>query len=249
MTDILVHRFERYFKHPDPDHPVLAVGDRAPACRNIRAAIRLLGCKSPTSNNDPRSEPGAGLFDEGLSHAVREFQRKFRHRVDDGLVGPGTRRLLVTVLVEKFSPEIFLRLPEQDAQRSVFLSYARPDSDKVDSIEQWLRSKRVAVIRDLWVFEAGVEIAENARKAIAAADKVLAMLSANSKTRNWPLMEWAFAEEVERHINKPVLVYVCLDETPLPDHHRERLAIPFGIPLQVIGQKILHALGGGRLGT
>jgi hypothetical protein len=104
------------------------------------------------------------------------------------------------------------------------------------------------VIRDLWVFEAGVEIAENARKAIAAADKVLAMLSANSKTRNWPLMEWAFAEEVERHINKPVLVYVCLDETPLPDHHRERLAMPFGIPLQVI-QKILHALGGGRLGA
>src|SRR5260370_19809631 len=108
MTDILFNRFERYFKHPDPDHPVLAIGDRARACRNIRWAIRLLGCKSPTSNDDPRSEPGAGLFDEGLSNAVQEFQRKFRHRVDDGLVGPGTRRLLVTVLVEKFSPEIFL---------------------------------------------------------------------------------------------------------------------------------------------
>jgi hypothetical protein len=241
MSDILIHRFERYFKHPDDDHPVLQIGDSGPACRNVRAAVRLLGCAVPASESD--------VFDAGLSQAVAEFQGKFGHRVADGLVGPGTRRRLVTVLVERFeSTEIFLRLPEQEAQRSVFLSYAHLDADKVDPIDGWLRGKRVSVIRDLWVFEAGVEIAANARKAIAAADKVLAMLSAHSRERPWTLMEWAFAEEVERHVQKPMLVYVCLDDTPLPEHHRERLAIPAGIPVPEVGQRILHALGAGQLG-
>ena len=94
-----------------------------------------------------------------------------------------------------------------------------------------------------WEFKAGDEIAANARKAIAAADKVLAMLSAQSREREWTSMEWEFAEEVERQVDDTVLVFVCLDETPLPERHRERLAIPAGIPVHEVGQRILHALG------
>jgi hypothetical protein len=35
----------------------------------------------------------------------------------------------------------------------------------------------------------------------------------------------------------------CLDDTPLPAQHRERLAIPTGIAVHEVGQRILHALG------
>lgn len=94
-----------------------------------------------------------------------------------------------------------------------------------------------------WEFKAGVEIAANARKAIAAADKVLAMLSAQSREREWTKREWEFAEEVQRQINDPVLVFVCLDDTPLRERHSERLAIPMGIPVHEVGHRILHALG------
>jgi hypothetical protein len=56
-------------------------------------------------------------------------------------------------------------------------------------------------------------------------------------------MEWEFAEEVERQVDDTVLVFVCLDDTPLPERHNERLAIPAGIAVHEVGQRILHALG------
>src|SRR5262249_1293091 len=215
MSEILVHRFERYFKHPDDAHAVLRIGDRAGACRNVRAALELLGHDLPGGGDD--------LFDEALRKAVREFQQQAGHRFADGKVGPGTRGLLVRALAER-SLQAFLRLPEPEAKRSVFLSYAHLDAHKVDPIDGWLRDKQVAVIRDRWEFKAGVEIAASARKAIAAADKVLAMLSAQSREREWTKMEWEFAEEVERQVETPMLVFVCLDDTPLPERHSERLA-------------------------
>jgi hypothetical protein len=39
------------------------------------------------------------------------------------------------------------------------------------------------------------------------------------------------------------LLRECLDETPLPARHSERLAIPTGIAVHEVGQRILHALG------
>ena len=249
MSEILVHRFERYFKHPDEGHGVLQIGDRAGACRNVRAALELLGHPpSLLRSYSGQAMPAGGddVFDEALQAAVREFQQQAGHRFADGKVGPGTRGLIVRALAER-SLQAFLRLPEQDAKRSVFLSYAHLDAPKVDPIDGWLRDKQVSVIRDLWEFKAGVEIAANARKAIAAADRVLAMLSAQSRERPWTLMEWEFAEEVERQIETPVLVFVRLDDTPLPERHSERLAIPTGIPVHEVGQRILHALGAEEL--
>jgi hypothetical protein len=187
MSEILVHRFERYFKHPDDGHAVLQLGDRAGACRNVRAALGLLGHPpSLLRSYGGQAVPAGGddLFDEALSRAVHDFQQQAGHHWADGEVGPGTRGLLVRALAER-SLQAFLRLPHQDAQRSVFLSYAHLDAHKVDPIDGWLRDKQVSVIRDLWEFKAGGDLAESARKAIAAADKVLAMLSAQSWEREW----------------------------------------------------------------
>jgi TIR domain-containing protein/putative peptidoglycan binding protein len=245
MSEILVHRFERYFKHPDDGHGVLQLGDRAGACRNVRAALGLLGHPpSLLRSYGGQAVPAGGddLFDEALSRAVHDFQQQAGHHWADGKVGPGTRGLLVRALAER-SLQAFLRLPEQEAKRSVFLSYAHLDAHKVDPIDGWLRDKQVSVIRDLWEFKAGGDLAESARKAIAAADKVLAMLSAQSRERPWTKMEWDFAEQVERQVNDPVLVFVCLDDTPLPERHSERLAIPTGTAVHEVGQRILHALG------
>lgn len=150
MSEILVHRFERYFKHPDDGHGVLQIGDRAGACRNVRAALELLGHPpSLLRSYGGQAVPAGGddLFDEALRAAVREFQQQAGHRFADGKVGPGTRGLIVRALAER-SLQAFLRLPEQEAKRSVFLSYAHLDAHKVDPIDGWLRDKQVSVIRD-----------------------------------------------------------------------------------------------------
>jgi hypothetical protein len=43
MNQNFVERFESYFRHPDPDHDVLVLGDRAVACKNAKAALIRLG--------------------------------------------------------------------------------------------------------------------------------------------------------------------------------------------------------------
>ena len=48
MPDILEKRFEQYFRHPDDEHDVLDVGDRAAACSNIRQALAMLGIDMPS---------------------------------------------------------------------------------------------------------------------------------------------------------------------------------------------------------
>jgi hypothetical protein len=63
------------------------------------------------------------------------------------------------------------------------------------------------------------------------------------QTRRHPVLERAIAEEVEARIGVPILIYVCLDDTPLPKHDDKRIAIKAKKqPLKVVGGKILHAL-------
>jgi TIR domain len=244
-VDILVERFDRYFRHPDLSHDVLRRGDRAIACDNVRRALPLLVDVRIPAGGDDRE-----VFDEGLEAAVEEFQRTYRHRVSDGAVGPGTRKLIVSNLLGRFDASIFRRLcrPEIAETPSVFLSYAWRDSEKVDKLDQWLRDHGVKVLRDQSTFEAGASIPENIRRAVAEADKVVGILSANSRDRDWPRFETTIAEELERRLRMPVLIYVCLDETPLLAHDRTRVAIHAeGKPLKDVGDEILHALTGSRL--
>lgn len=186
------------------------------------------------------------LFDTALETAVKQLQDSLHHRVIDGRIGPDTRKLLVSSLLARFEPNIFLRFkrPEVDKGPSVFVSYAWTDSEKVDKLSQWLRDHGVRVIRDSDSFVAGDTISNNIRSAVSAADKVVAVLSANSRSRDWPRFEAFITSELESRLHRPVLIYLCLDDGQLPSHEQGRLAIlAAGKPLKRVGAEILHALG------
>ena len=241
MSDPLLTRYQQYFRHPDDGHDVLEVGDRAIACANLRRALDMLGMEFGSASDDNN------LYDETLRQAVRTFQTKYSHRVADGRVGPGTRELLVSELFHKFSPSIFARFrrPETWSRPSVFISYASVDRERVDKLDQWLRDHGMRVIRDCQFFVAGSTIQENIVRALAHSDKILAVLSHNSRDRDWPRLERELAEQVELKLGAPVLIYLRLDDSALPAHDPTRLAIiAKDKSLKQVGDEILQAVAG-----
>ena len=241
VNDLLLDRFEKYFRHPGLGHDVLRRGDRCIACINVRRAIGHLLGRSATAADDPE------LFDADLEQQVKALQDHFRHRVSDGEVGPGTRRLIVSNLLGRFHASIFERYakPETALVPSVFLSYAWKDKVKVDKLVQWLRDRDVSVIVDTDSFIAGETIQDSIRRAVAEADKVVAVLSENSRDRDWPRVERAIAEQLESSLREKVLIYLRLDATPLHAHDVARIAIEgYQKPLKQIGNEILRALTG-----
>jgi hypothetical protein len=241
MKDLLAIRYQQYFRHPDNDHDVLEAGDRAVACVNLRRALPMLRIGGEIPSTDEM------LFDEALTEAVREFQSRHGHRVADGRVGPGTRERLVSEMLHRFSPSIFARLrrPEIWSRPSVFISYASADREKVNKLDQWLRDHGLRVVRDCQYFIAGNTIQDNIARAIADSDKILAVLSSNSRDRDWPRLERELAEQVEERLGASVLIYVCLDDVDLPAHDRTRLAIlTKGKALKEVGAEILNAVAG-----
>lgn len=101
------------------------------------------------------------------------------------------------------------------------------------------------VIRDDRSFVAGSTIQDNIAEAIAQSDRTLAILSKDSRDRDWPHLERVLAEEVEQKTGTPLLIYLCLDETELPKHDSNRLAIRAkGKPLKEVGAEVLHAVAG-----
>ncbi len=245
MEDLVIRRFEHYFRHPDVDHDVLRPGDRAIACDNARTALSWLHI-----NAGRQPESDSRLFDESLGAAVREFQVTYHHRVADGLIGPGTRSRLTAEILHMKNPSVFQRLhkPEQRSRPSIFLSYAWSDSERVNKLDQWLRDHGVQVIRDKDSFTAGETVQENISRAISVADKILAILSRNSRNRDWPSLERALAEQLESRIGASVLIYLRLDDTKLPVHDSARVAISArGVPLKEVGERLLHAVVGTSL--
>ena len=241
ISDPLVGRYQQYFRHPDDDHDVLEIGDRAVACANIRRALAMLGIDLPAAESDEL------LYDTALGNAVRAFQSKYGHRIADGLVGSGTRERVVSELLHRFSPSIFARLrrPEAWDRPSVFISYASSDRERVNKIDQWLRDHGLRVVRDCQFFVAGTTINENIVRALSQSDKILAVFSENSRDRDWPRLERELAEQVEARLGTPVLIYLRLDDAALPAHDSTRLAIlTKGKTLKQVGEEILHAVAG-----
>jgi hypothetical protein len=239
----LLRRFERYFRHPDLQHNVLRQGDRAIACRNVRAALSMIDIRSAQTSDTADEE----LFDETLTRAVRDFQVRYHHRVADGAVGPGTRERLVSELLHRFSPSIFDRLhrTEGGERPSVFISYAWADTERVNKLDQWLRDNGVQVVRDSQFFIAGASIQENIAMALASADKILAVFSRASRDRDWPRLERALAEQVEARLGMPILIYLRIDDAELPAHDPTRLAIVAkDQPLREVGEQVLRAVTG-----
>jgi hypothetical protein len=237
-SDLLVAKLERYFRDPNAPDDILRPGANGPACANVRHALQLLGARITLGND---------VFDAELENSVRAFQEQYNHRSKDGLVGPGTRRKLISVLlsINDNDPEIFRRLrnPEPTAGPCVFLSYSGKDSVAVDRLDQWLRNNGVSVIRDRNEFRAGITIEENIRRSIARADRVVVVYSANSASRDWPRLERAIAEELETYAQTSILIYLNLDGHPLPQHDAHRLAIlAKDRPLKEVGQQLLQAV-------
>jgi hypothetical protein len=220
---------------------VLELGDRAIACQNIRRAIGMLeiDVDAPTSD--------LLLFDSTLVTGVRQFQHQFHHPIEDGTVGPRTRRLLIWMLLLHHGPIVFgTRLKRPDPATWLFLSYSHADKQWVDELHDWLKQQEnlnIGVIQDTEAFSAGATVSENIRRAVAKADKIFVIWSANSYLRDWVGLERAFAEEVERGLDSSLLVYLCLDDTPLPANDETRVAIRAkGKTLGDIKDDILRAL-------
>jgi hypothetical protein len=234
----LIERFEPYFKHPDPNRLALQHGDRAVACKNARTALTWLGF-ARVCGEDPQS------YDHQLSEAVKKFQKKAGNRNKDGIIGPGTRSLLVSKLLEQCGASKFAQLDASEAVRipTVFLSYTRDDTPRVNKLDQWLRDHGIRVIRDVISFKAGSHIPDNIWESVLSADKVVAVYSQQSKTRDWPAFERQVAEQVEHLIKAPVLIYLRLDDTPLNALDPHRIAIEAqGKTLKQIGLEIQNSL-------
>ena len=166
VDETLTRRFGPYFRHPDPDHDVLVVGDRAIACKNVRQALTWVGTERHVSG-----EPN--LYDERLLEAVRRFQQAMGHRSIDGRVGPGTRALLVQQLLQSGGVGRFAELDGSDVKPvpTVFISYAWLDSDRVDKLDQWLQDHGILVLRDSSSFVGGQDIKEAIRTSALKSDK------------------------------------------------------------------------------
>jgi hypothetical protein len=240
--DIIVQKFERYFKNPIAEKEILEKGNTGVACRNLRRAISML--------TSLRINTSIDVFDEELENAIMEFQKENKHRVIDGKVGLSTRKLITKLLLARFDSTIFYRLtdPRGSGIFSVFISYASADAEIVDKIDQWLRDHGVVVIRDKSWFYAGTSIPENIQYAIIHSDKVICIYSKNSKERDWPKVERDIAEQVEQRLQSTILVYVNLDGSDLPQHDSDRIAISAkGRRLKDVGFEILHAVSGKEL--
>jgi TIR domain len=234
----LIERFEPYFKHPDPNRYVLRQGDRAVACKNAKTALAWLGF-ARVFGDDPQ------LYDRQLSEAVERFQKETGHKNIDGAIGPGTRSRLVSRLLQEAGASKFGDLDASEAVRipTVFLSYAWADTPRVNKLDQWLRDHEIRVIRDVSTFKAGSLIPDNIWRSVLSADKVIAVYSQQSKTRDWPSFEHEIAEQVEHLIKVPVLIYLRLDDTPLKAHDPHRIAIEAqGKTLKQIGLAIQKSL-------
>jgi hypothetical protein len=242
--DFLVDRLERYFQHSDADHKYLTVGDRAAACHNLRDVFSWL--KVPGAHSNPVDD--AEFFDPDLEKQVKAFQKKWQHPIVDGKVGPNTRSRLVRALLDKFDVSVFGRLKKnEDDKPTVFISYAWADSERVDKLDQWLRNHGLRVLRDRETFVAGATLNDNIRAAIGRADKVIVCHSKHS-SRDWPQFERAIADQVEKRMKTSVLIYVRLDDTPLPSHDPTRLAIDaVGVPLRTVGLHLLRAVTGAQI--
>ena len=182
------------------------------------------------------------VLDEGLWSATRECQRACADTRVDGLVGPVTRGLIVSALLEREGPVVFKRLQRVDPVR-VFISYAWKDTSKVNKLDQWLRDNGIGVIRDRTDFAAGEAIDDSVREAISVCDKVFVVYSKNSKGREWPALETFITGELESALNERLLVYVKIDTTSPPERAAGRIHIDATEqPLRIVGQRLLHAL-------
>lgn len=178
------------------------------------------------------------------------FQTDNKHTALDGYVGPGTRQRLTQKLIEKQGERVFAttKHPEGYQPPIVFLSYAWEDTEKVNKIDQWLRDNGIRVLRDNRDFVPGTLIPKAILQALVQADKVIAVYSSKSRHRDWPRFEINRAEQEEQMGRRHLLIYLVLDDTPLPSHDPYRIAVMAkGRVLREIGKDLLKGILGQKI--
>jgi hypothetical protein len=184
---------ERYFRDPKVGDAVLASGSSGLACKNIRLALRFLDLHDSIDFSE--------TYDAALAGDVLRFQQAYKHTSRDGQVGPGTRRLLTRVLLEKMGEGVFKRMgdPERRDIGQVFVSYARADSGSVRSMVERIRSWGFGAWYDDSIsgserFNASIQ------RAIEECYLFLVCLSEASVQSDWVVKEVMFANQSKKDI-------------------------------------------------
>lgn len=113
---------------------------------------------------------------------------------------------------------------------SVFISYTWADEQSALAIAAWLRDHGVKVIIDRWDFIAGDDLYESMVNAVKSVQKVIVLYSQHSKDRPYTVLERRIAQQYEAEtastsVRKKLLIFLCLDDAPLPLESSHRLAI------------------------
>jgi HEAT repeat protein len=110
-------------------------------------------------------------------------------------------------------------------QRTVFLSYAWNDQRFVLAVDQWLRNRGMNVLLDYRNFAPGRNINDEILRWIAKAAVIVCFFSRHSRNRPYPKLEREIAHSRQLK-GKAILIYFCLDETPVDKLAKEMLYIP-----------------------
>jgi hypothetical protein len=184
---------ERYFRDPKVGDGVLGPGSSGVACKNIRLALRFLDLHDGISFLE--------TYDDKLASAVLSFQEAEKHSSRDGQFGPGTRRLLTRVLLERIGEGPFKRMsdPERRDRGQVFVSYARVDSSPVSGVVELMRGWGFTIWYDDSIsgsehFNASIQ------KAIEDCYLLVVCLSEASVQSDWVIKEVMFANQSKKEI-------------------------------------------------
>jgi len=96
-------------------------------------------------------------------------------------------------------------------ERTVFVSYSRKDSERVQHAVSLLEAGGAQVFRDLDDIQFGDRWETVIREKLAEAERVLVFWSEHAKASEWVTKEWEIAVDLGKR-----LVPVLLDETPMP---------------------------------
>ncbi|MEM9723579.1 MAG: toll/interleukin-1 receptor domain-containing protein [Bacteroidota bacterium] len=140
-----------------------------------------------------------------------------------------------------------LILPHIPELAKVFISYSWQDSETVNKIDQWLRDRNITVIRDNRDFQPGKQLDKLIKDSISKVDKVVVVYSKKSKNRDWVVFERDSAKQLEGKKGEGFIIYLILDDTPLPVDDPKRLAISAtGRKLKDIGEDLFFGITGKR---
>lgn len=111
----------------------------------------------------------------------------------------------------------------------IWISYAHGDSAQVTRIIRRLRRRRIEVRTDK-DFLAGREIERQIRRAISECPKYVIIWSQKALDRPWIQFELQMLRDqrntdIQKHAFDNSIIFYCLDNTPIPDEHRDDLQV------------------------